>query len=110
VTSLIYRDAAGILHEVVVRKTVEGDWEVLDTCAGEGLVIERLDGRVDGEAQADAVAGDYVTTGRFVPVTGRNGGEAIPEQGGADADSDCRSAFAARSPHARGPALSGQAR
>jgi hypothetical protein len=108
-TALTYRDAAGVVHEVVVRQTPTGDWEALDTCAGEELVIERLDGRVDGEAQAEAVAGDYVTAGRFIPVAGRNGGEAIPEQGGADAHSD-RSSSAERSRHARGTALSRQAR
>ena len=99
-TALTYRDAAGVVHEVVVRNTPVGDWEVLDTCAGEELVIERLDGRVDGEPQAEAVAGDYVTAGRFMPLAGRNGGEAIPEQGGADAHSDSRSPSAERSPHA----------
>jgi hypothetical protein len=103
-----YRNAAGVVHEVVVRKTPTDDWEVLDTCAGEELVIERLDGRVDGEPQAEAVAGDYVTAGRFMPLAGRNGGEAIPEQGGADARSD-RSSSAERSPHARGTALPRQA-
>ena len=108
-TALTYRDAAGVVHEVVVRQTPTGDWEALDTRAGEELVIERLDGRVDGEAQAEAVAGDYVTAGRFIPVAGRNGGDAIPEQGGADAHSD-RSSSAERSPHARGTALSRQAR
>ncbi len=106
-TALSYRDATGVVHEVAVRKTPTGDWEVLDTCAGEVLVIESLDGRVDGEAQAEAVARDYVTAGRYVPLAGRNGGEAIPEQRGADAHSD-RSPSAARSPHAPETALSGQ--
>ena len=103
-TALTYRDAAGVVHEVVVPQTPTGDWEALDACAGEELVIQRLDGRVDGEAQAEAVAGDYVTAGRFIPVAGCNGGEAIPEQGGADAHSD------RTSPHAQGTALSRQAR
>ena len=107
-TAPTYRDATGVVHEVVVRKTPAGDWEVLDTCAGEVLVIESLDGRVDGEAQAEAVAGDYVISGRFIPLAGRNGGEAISEQRGADAHSD-RSPSAARSQHARGTALSRQA-
>jgi hypothetical protein len=107
-TALTYRDATGVRHEVILRKTPAGDWEVLDAGAGKVLVIESLDGRVDGEAQADAVARDYVTAGRYVPPAGRNGGEAIPEQRGADAHSD-RSPSAARSPHARGTALSRQA-
>ena len=108
-TALTYRDAAGVVHEVVVRQTPTGDWEALDTCPGEELVIERLDGRVDDEPQAEAVAGDYVTAGRFIPLAGRNGGKAIPEQGGADAHSDRRSRSTARSSHARGTALSRQA-
>jgi hypothetical protein len=107
-TAVSYRDATGVVHQVVVRKTTLGDWEVLDTGAGEELVIESLDGRVDGEPQADAVASDYVTSGRFLALPGRNGGEAIPEQRGADVHSD-RSPSAARSAHARGSALSGQA-
>ena len=107
-TPLTYRDATGVAHEVVVRKTTTGDWEVLDTGAGEEVVIESLDGRVDGEPQADAVAHDYVTAGRFIPLAGRNGGEAIPEHRGADAHSD-RSPSAARAQHARGTALSRQA-
>jgi hypothetical protein len=106
-TALTYRDATGVRHEIVIQKTPADDWEVLDTCAGEVLVIESLDGRVDGEAQAEAVARDHVTARRYVPLAGRNGGEAIPEQRGADAHSD-RSPSAARSPQARGTALSGQ--
>jgi hypothetical protein len=54
VTSLTYYDANGALHEVLARKTAAGDREILDTCAGEELVIESLDGHVDGEAQAEA--------------------------------------------------------
>jgi hypothetical protein len=107
-TALTYCDAAGVVHEVVERKTPAGDWDVLDTGAGEEVVIESLDGRVDGESQAEAVARDYVTAGRFIPVAGRNGGEAIPEQGGADVHSD-RSPSAARARHARRSALSRQA-
>ena len=108
-TRLGYRDAAGVGHDVIVRKTAAGDWEVLDTCAGENRVIERLDARVDGAPQAEAVARDYVAVGRFVALAGCNGGEAIPEQGGADVHSDRRSRYAARATHARGSALSRQA-
>jgi len=95
-SSLTYCDAAGVMHEVVVRNAPAGAWQVLDTCASKELVIESLDGRVDGEAQANAVAADYVTAGRFMPRAGRNGGEAIPEQGGADAHRDRRPLTAAR--------------
>ena len=108
-TPLTYCDATGVVHEVVVRKTPTGDWEVLDTDAGEELRDRDVSTGVSTvSAQAEAVARDYVTAGRFIPVAGRNGGEAIPEQGGADAHSD-RSPSAARSPHARGAALSRQA-
>ncbi len=107
--TLAYRDATGVAHEVVVRKTLAGDWEVLDTCVGERRVIETLAELVDGEPQAEAVARDYVTVGRFMPLAGRNGGEAIPEQGGADAHSDPRPRSAARQPQSRGAALSRQA-
>jgi hypothetical protein len=96
VTQFAYRDAAGVVHEVVVRNTPTGDWEVLDTGDGEERLIESLDGRLDGEAQADAVATDYVTASRFMPVAGRNRGEPIPEQGGADVPSDHRPLSAAR--------------
>lgn len=108
-TPLAYRDAADVGHEVVVRKTPVGDWEVVDICAGEERVIERLDGRVDGERQAKAVATDYVTAGRFTAPAGRHGGEAIPEGGGADAHSDRRLRSAACATHAGGAALSRQA-
>ena len=104
-TALTYRDANGVAHELVVWKTPAGDWEVLDTCARGSRVIESIDGSVDGEPQAEAVARDYVTTGRFTPLAGRNEGEAIPEEGGADAHSDRRPRSAARQSRARGAAL-----
>ena len=104
-TTLTYRDATGVEHEILVRKTPAGEWEVLDTCPRETLVIESLDGSVDGEPQAQAVARDYLTTGRFTPLAGRKVGEAIPEGGGADAHSDRRPRSAARQSRARGAAL-----
>jgi hypothetical protein len=104
-TTLTYRDATGVRHEIVVRKTPTGEWEVLDTSARETLVIESLEGSVDGEPQAEAVARDYVTTGRFTPPTGRKGGQAIPEEGGADAHSDRRPRSAARQSRTRGATL-----
>ena len=108
-TPLTYRDAAGVGHELVMGKTPTGDWEVLDASASEECVVDSLDGRVDGEAQAAAVASDYVTAGRFTAPAGCHGGEAIPEQGGADAHSDRRSRSAARSTSAPATALSRQA-
>jgi hypothetical protein len=104
-TPLPYRDANGARHEVAARQTADGDWQVLDTCAAETRVIETLDGRIDGRPQAEAVARDYVTAGRFTAWAGREPGEPIPEQGGADADSDRRPRYEKRQPRARGAAL-----
>jgi hypothetical protein len=52
VTSLAYRDPDGGRHEVLVRQTPTGDWQVLDTCCAETRVVETLDGREDGCPQA----------------------------------------------------------
>jgi hypothetical protein len=105
-TTLTYRDATGVTHEVVVRRTPAADWEVLDTCAGETQLIETLDGSVDGEAQAEAIAHDYVTAGRFIAPAGRTVGEGISEEGGADAHSDRRPRSGASQSRNRGAALS----
>ena len=105
-TAFTYGDPTGVEHEVVVWKTTAGDWQVLDACAGESRVIESLDGRLDGEPQAEAVARDYVTAGRFITLMGRNGGEAIPEPGGTDAHSHRCPHSAERESQARGIALS----
>ncbi|MGO9499250.1 MAG: hypothetical protein ACLQA5_21445 [Solirubrobacteraceae bacterium] len=104
-TSLTYHDAAGATHTITVHRTAAGNWEVLDTGADEMRVIDTLDGRVDTEAQAEAVARDYVTVGRLAGAPGRAPGEAIPEQGGADAHSHRRSRLAARQCRVRGTAL-----
>jgi hypothetical protein len=102
VTSHPYWDADGAQHEVAVRETAGGDWQVLDTSAAETRVIETLDGRLDGP-QAEAVARDYLSTVDRSPAAGRKTAEPIPEQGGPDADSDRRPG--ARQPHARPAAL-----
>ena len=95
-SSLTYDDAAGQRHEILVRRTAAGDWEVLDTFASDTRVIETLDGHVDAEPQAEAVARDYLAAGRFLLAPGRGPGEAIPEDGGADAHRDRRPRSAAR--------------
>jgi hypothetical protein len=106
VTSLSYRDADGVRHELAVRETAGGDWQVLDTCAAETRVIETLDGRVDGRPQADALARDYLETARLsVSRAGRAASKPIPERGGSDADSDRRPRPGPRQPHARRAAL-----
>ena len=104
-TSLTYHDAAGARHKITVHRTAAGNWEVLDTVADDMRVIDTLDGHVDTEAQAAAVARDYVTVGRFAGAPGRSPGEAIPEQGGADAHSDRRPRPAARHSRVRGAPL-----
>ena len=90
-SSFAFSDADGARHEVIVRQTPIGDWQVLDTSPAATTVVEMLDGRVDGRPQAEALARDYAANpGRWLPTAGRETAEAIPEQGGADADSDRR--------------------
>ena len=44
-----YHDADGARHELVVRETNEGDWEVLDVVGAEtSQVVDRLAGDQDG--------------------------------------------------------------
>ena len=84
-----YADPDGIRHEVTVRRTATGDWQVLDTSPVETRLVETLDGRADGPEQADAVARDYAeNVHRLGWIPGRGAPERIPEQGGADAQSD----------------------
>ena len=109
-SSFAYSDADGVPHEVVVRRTPTGDWQVLDTCGGGTYVIETLKASDDDHAQAEAVARDYIDEGRFLPWAGTPRGDAIPERGGADADSDRRPRSEARHTRARGAALPHPAR
>ena len=50
-----YRDATGARHQVLVRQSPEGAWQVLDI-----TVIETLTGFGEGRHAAEAVARDYV--------------------------------------------------
>src|SRR5205823_7508227 len=76
-----YRDGDERRHEVLVRRTAEGDWQVLDTCGEHTTVVETLDGSEDGPEQAQAVARDYLQTVAAVPhEAGRPSGRAIPER------------------------------
>ena len=54
-TSFGYRDATGVRHQVLVRQSAEGAWQVLDI-----TVIETLTGVGEGRAAAEALARDYV--------------------------------------------------
>ncbi len=55
-----YRDAAGRWHNVVVRQTRDGHWQVLDITRLVS-VVETLTGCEEGRPQADALARDYAT-------------------------------------------------
>jgi len=50
-----YRDATGARHQVLVRQSPEGAWQVLDI-----TVIETLTGVGEGRDAAEAIARDYV--------------------------------------------------
>jgi len=50
-----YRDATGAGHQVLVRHSREGAWQVLDV-----VVVETLTGVGDGRDAAEAIARDYV--------------------------------------------------
>src|SRR6516164_5334193 len=108
-----YRDAAGVRHELAVRKTADGDWQVLDLDveADTAHVIDTLAGDQDGRPQAEAVARDYLITVDGCQVgAGSAAGDAIPEQGGPDARSHRRPPQATRTRRSRGAALPDPAR
>jgi len=50
-----YRDATGTRHQVLVRCSPDGAWQVLDI-----VVIETLTGVGEGREAAEAVAREYV--------------------------------------------------
>ena len=50
-----YRDPTGTRHQVLVRRSPEGAWQVLDI-----VVIETLTGVGEGREAAEAVAREYV--------------------------------------------------
>jgi hypothetical protein len=54
-----YRARDGTEHHVIVGRTPEGRWRVLDTAADTAIVVETLTGHDDGHAQALALACDY---------------------------------------------------
>ena len=54
-----YRDAAGIWHQLEVRDTSDGAWEVIDRAGEQTQVIDTLTGIGDGRPEAEAVARDY---------------------------------------------------
>jgi hypothetical protein len=54
-----YRDAAGGRHDIVVRETAGGAWEILDTTPDRTRVVDTLSGYDEGRPHAEAVARDY---------------------------------------------------
>ena len=108
-----YRDADGNRHQLVVRETAEGGWNVLDldVAADTAHLVEALTDEQDGRPQAEAIARDYLTTvGAHEPGAGPAAGEPIPEQGGSDARSHRRPRPAPRQHRARDAALPRAAR
>ena len=107
-----YRDADGHRHELVVRESAEGGWNVLDldVAADTAHVVEALTDEQDSRSQAEAIAHDYLANvGRIESGTGLAVPEAIPERGGSD-DRSNRHAPAARRQRPRGAALPRAAR
>lgn len=58
-TAPSYSDADGVHHTVVCDFHDAGAWRVLDVTSTEVLLVERLGGYDDGEAQARPLAEDY---------------------------------------------------
>ena len=54
-----YRARDGTRHRVLVRRTPEGRWQVLDRREGHTIEVETLTGHNDRRAQAEALARDY---------------------------------------------------
>ncbi|MGZ4219022.1 MAG: hypothetical protein ACXVH1_26285 [Solirubrobacteraceae bacterium] len=108
-----YRDTHGARHELVVDKTADGGWRVLDVDADAQTthVVETLACSHDNRPQAEAIARDYLTTvERNGDRAGWEPGEAISEQGGRDARTNCRPRTGPRTQPPRGVALPHPAR
>jgi hypothetical protein len=56
-----YRDADGTAHEVLVGRTADGRWQVVDASDAGERVVDTLDGYDDDRPQAEAVARDYLS-------------------------------------------------
>lgn len=54
-----YRDATGVTHQLAVRKTPDGAWEVIDRAGEQARVIDTLAGFGDGRPEAEALAREY---------------------------------------------------
>jgi hypothetical protein len=67
-----YEDADGVRHEIVVRQTRSGRWQVLDTTSESRELIETLTGVGEGRDQAEAIARDYASQ-RALVLTAHRG-------------------------------------
>jgi hypothetical protein len=54
-----YQDARGVHHDVIVRKTPGGGWQVVDISVANTTVIETLTAADDGRPEAEAIAREY---------------------------------------------------
>ena len=63
-----YRATDGGEHQVVVQRTREGRWRVLDVADSDVAVVETLTGHDDRLAQAEALARDYASEQRAFQV------------------------------------------
>jgi hypothetical protein len=59
VTAASYRARDGTRHRVLVGRTPEGRWQLLDRPLGQTIEVETLTGHHDRRAQAEALARDY---------------------------------------------------
>ena len=56
-----YRDPGGTVHDIIVRRTEQGAWEILDTSPARTHLVDSLSGFDDGRPEAEAVARDYAS-------------------------------------------------
>jgi hypothetical protein len=62
-----YRDADGTVHDIVVRRSTQGAWEILDVSPAHTRLVDSLTGFDDGRPEAEAVARDYASQQRRPP-------------------------------------------
>ena len=54
-----YQDASGVQHDVIVRKTPDGAWQVVDVSGDETKLIDEVTGVGEGQPEAEAIAREY---------------------------------------------------
>ncbi len=60
-TAARYRARDGTEHHIIVQRTIEGRWRVLDRVADHAVLVETLTGHDDRREQAESLARDYAT-------------------------------------------------